>query len=207
MPCRFWATKWAMSNIQQHRISRKAFWRTPIPWVSLIVLSGVCALLYHAHMKRQARAALAQKVQKVRESVGSLEKRYDAVEVPVQSPGVFSANYADMLIRGDHRPVVFLGAVEDVGRNGDQYVLLLDSYEPVPRTLQFSLIADAGKAQQVMRAGVETRWAIVANVSSVSSQGGPLVGDGVFAQGTCIDLVQLDGDLLGHYVFADPAER
>lgn len=165
-------------------------------WVISWAIGDVRAKREKEGQDELAAERMAERTATARAELAKLIQTYNPVLVQQHRPGDFSANYSELLIRADRRPVMFLGSLEDVvALNGSDYDLLFWSREPAGSMLDFDLRCSTDVAKQVMQARSSSSWVVLATVSAVKPGDSDHVN--FIAEGTCVALLPLDGTSVG----------
>jgi hypothetical protein len=177
--------------------------------VAAVLLIGLATLAFFGRRsERHGAEELAASTRLVQGALDELAARYNAVHFEkVPRPLRFSAQYADLLVRADGRPVVILAALSDVAKKDGNYLLVLDHMDDMELT--FSVQCDPDTAKRAMRrGGPYSTWALVAVVSSVEQSPADERGNqGYVARGKCLELQAVDFQAVRRYVYGAAADE
>jgi hypothetical protein len=174
--------------------------------VAVVLIIGLATLALFVRRSRHRAEELAASVRLVQRALDGLAARYNAVHFERVPRGLsFGAQYADLLVRADGRPVVILAALSDVAKTDGNYSLVLEHMDDM--RLTFSVQCDPDTAKRSMRRGPYSTWALVAVVSSVEQLPAEGRESGYVAKGRCLELLELEFQAVRRYVYGAAADE
>jgi hypothetical protein len=165
-------------NRARQRAVKQTTWTPLILYVVLIILIGSGYVMYERAKEGEARVRSRSTENQQSETIRKFADKYGAIAHwrkslagRTQSDTIYSAELSQVLIRDDHRPILFIVKLKDVEASAGKFIAVFEGQVNIHTHLRLILEATSEQASALMAQPGRERggFALVASVSRISS--------------------------------------